>query len=182
MFKLPDLCFKKKLIVILSNSIIAISNFDFYRDRFALLYYPESISNPSMIPFPLPPPAQITVANALAERIEKEKDSIVLGVSIILVTHSPYIVDQLNNLLYAYETIEKHPECEYKIRALTPFVLKPQDVISYIFEDNGFTKNTCIDSMNDGNFKINDEFFQDVEMKLVDEFLKIQEIKREHKN
>ena len=72
MFKSPYLCFKKNFIVVLSINIIGISNFDFHKDRFTLLYYRVSIQNLSIIHFLLPLYVQIATMDALAERIENE--------------------------------------------------------------------------------------------------------------
>lgn len=71
-----------------------------------------------------------------------------LGNNMILTTHSPYILTSLNNMIYAYEVGQNHPE-EIEHIIDKKYWLNPADIGAYRLTEDGTEKNIL-----DGEMKL----------------------------
>jgi len=124
----------KEIDIITSSSMIQqISSFILFLKYFlrqnCLIIIDEPESN-------LHPNAQLKFVELLSFLVNN-------GYWVILTTHTPYIIDHINNLMYGYEVYNKYKlddESKKKFPLDQNILLNPDDVSTYLFQKNGDTK------------------------------------------
>ncbi len=91
--------------------------------------------------------------------------------SILITTHSPYVLTSLNNLIYAYKTGQSHPEETEKI-INKKYWLNQEDISVYMLLPDG----TCEDIMDGEEGMIKADRIDNVSRKLNSEFDLLQDI------
>lgn len=126
------------------------------------------IEEPELNIFPL---AQYKLMQFLAENV------MCVGNSVLLTTHSPYILTSLNNLMYAYQVGNKEKDKTKKIIDKKYWV-DPNDVSAYMMLPDG----TCENIMNSEEGMIKSEKIDEISRKLNAEFDSLQDIELRIKN
>ncbi|MTJ13603.1 ATP-binding protein [Anabaena sp. UHCC 0187] len=126
-FFLPDQSNKKKMPLHFTSSTV--------KTLFSLVFYLEHLAQPGdylMIDEPelsLHPDNQRNLARVLGKLVNS-------GVKVVVSTHSPYFVRELNNLIMLSKSFEKSDELRQRYGYEADECLNPEKVSAYLFADN----------------------------------------------
>ena len=158
---------KKEIDIISASSMIQqISSFilflKYFFRRNCLIIIDEPESN-------LHPNAQLKFIELLAFLINN-------GFYIIITTHTPYIIDHINNLIYGYKIYSKLDSKSKKDFPIDKrILLNPNDISAYLFQKEGNTKSIIYEN------QINWDTFGDITDKLNEYYEKIRDIEEKFK-
>ncbi|MFK7905188.1 MAG: AAA family ATPase [Chitinophagales bacterium] len=99
---------------------------------------------------------------------------------LVITTHSPYTLSSFNNLLFAYQTAQKHPEQREAIKAIIPEEswMNPDDFAAYYIDSDGTTRSI----FNRKTGLIAENELDDISEIMAEEFDELMEIYRSPRN